>query len=50
MLGAVTPPSGIVLYSGAAGAMGTVRESPLFMLAIAAAAILLIFVPGLIIY
>ena len=54
MLGAITPPSGIVLYSAAAGAgagaMGTVRESPLFMLAIAAAAILLIFVPGLVIY
>jgi len=54
MLGALTPPTAIQLYSAATGAKaeiaGTLRESPLYMLAIAMSTLLLLFVPALVIY
>lgn len=53
-IGMITPPVGVGIYAAAAGAgadtMGTIRQTPLLMLAMAATAVLLVFVPRLAIY
>ena len=53
-IGMITPPVGVGIYAAAAGAnadtMGTIRQTPLLMLAMAATAVLLVFVPGFAIY
>jgi C4-dicarboxylate transporter DctM subunit len=53
-IGMITPPVGIGLYATAAAAdadvMGTIREIPLLLIAMTATALLLVFVPGLVIY
>ena len=53
-IGMITPPVGIGLYASAAAAgadtMGTIREIPLLVLAMTATTLLLVFVPGLILY
>jgi C4-dicarboxylate transporter DctM subunit len=54
MLGSITPPSGIVLYAAAtscdAPIWGTIKESVLFMVAVAITVVIMIFVPGLALY
>jgi len=53
-IGMITPPVGVGIYAAAAGAeadtMGTIRQTPLLALAILVAALVVFFVPGLVIY
>ena len=53
-IGMITPPVGVGIYAAAAGAgadtMGTIRQTPLLTLAILVAAVVVFFVPGLVIY
>jgi len=53
-IGMITPPVGVGIYAAAAGAsadtMGTIRQTPLLMLAILAAAVVIFLAPGLVIY
>ena len=49
-VGQITPPVGVTLYAAAAGAKagagGTIREMPLFLLAVVATTLLVLFVPA----